>query len=215
MKTIEIKVKSRKETGKKDAKRLRKDDMVPCVVYGGKENILVYAHENDFRHIVYTPDVFLITLDVEGDKHMVVMQDIQFHPVTDKLIHIDFVEAFEDKPVVVSLPIKLTGSAEGIIAGGKLRQVKRYLKVKGLIKDLPEILNIDITNLNIGDSIKVADLNFDNIDILDPKQSMVMGIVTSRVVAKGMEETIEGEEGAEGEATADAEAQPAEKEAEA
>ena len=186
MKSLEINVIARKNTGKKPTKELRKQSMVPCVMYGGNEVLYFTAHENDFRHLIYSPNVYLVKLNIDGKKYDAVLKDLQFHPVSDKPIHIDFVEVHDNKEVVVSLPITITGSSAGIKAGGKLRQRKRYLKVKGLIKDFPETLEIDITNLNIGDAIKVSQLNFKNLELLDPKLAMVVGVTTSRV-AKGME----------------------------
>jgi len=200
MKSIEIKADLRKEIGKKHSKALRKQGLVPCVMYGGEEIIHFSAPENEFRHIIYTHDVFLVKLNIEGKIHLAFLQDAQFHPVTDKPLHLDFIRVFEDKPAIVSLPVVLTGSSTGIREGGKLRQRRRYLKVKGLVDNMPENLTIDISNLAIGDFIKVEDLEYDNIDLLDPLRAMIVGVTTSRI-AKGMEEAIvEVEEGGEGEA---------------
>lgn len=199
MKTITISVEKRTETGKKSTRDLRKMDHVPCVMYGGAEVIHFHAHENDFRHIVYTPDAYIIEISIEGKAHKAVMQELQFHPVTDKLHHIDFVEVFEDRPVTMEIPISLQGAAKGLKDGGKPRQRRRVLKVRGLIKDLPDSLDIDITDVEIGDVIKIGDLSYDNIEILDPARSMIYAVVSSRV-SKGMElveEEAEGEEGAE------------------
>jgi large subunit ribosomal protein L25 len=166
-------------------------------MYGGEENVEFYAHVNDFRKLIYTPEVFLVDVDVDGKKYKAVMKEIQFHPVTDKVLHIDFIQVFDDKPAVVALPIELTGNSAGILAGGKLRLKKRYLITKGLVKDMPEKLVIDITDLNIGSVIKVSDLSFDNLELLDPAQAMVVGIVTSRLAKTDAEELEEGEEGEE------------------
>jgi large subunit ribosomal protein L25 len=186
MKSLEIKVSLRKETGKKHTLALRRQGLVPCVMYGGSEVIHFAAPENEFRHLLYTHNVYLVKLDIDGKQYQAVMQDAQFHPVTDKIYHLDFVQVFNDKPAVVSLPINITGSSIGLKAGGKLRQRRRYLKTKGFIKDMPETLPIDITDINIGDSIKVSQLKFDNLELLDPQQDMVVGVTTSRI-AKGME----------------------------
>jgi large subunit ribosomal protein L25 len=195
MKTFSIVTKKRTDVGKKSTKNLRAQDMIPCVMYGGEENVQFYAPENDFRKMIYTNEVFLIDLDVEGKKYQAVMKELQFHPVTDKVLHIDFIQVFDDKPAVVNLPVELTGTSAGILAGGKLRLKKRYLSVKGLVKDMPETLVIDITQLNIGSVVKVSDLNFENLEILDPAQAMVVGIVTSRLAKAGAAEGVE--EGAE------------------
>lgn len=205
MKTISISVEKRSELGKKSTRDLRKTNHVPCVMYGGAEVIHFHAHENDFRHLVYSHIAFLVEIKINGDVHKAVMQELQFHPVTDKLNHIDFVEVFDDKPVTVELPINLVGVAIGLKDGGKTRQRRRVLKVRGLIKDLPDTLDIDISDVAIGDVIKIGDLSYDNLEILDPKRSMIFAIVSSRVSMKGMEieepevEAAEGEEVAEGE----------------
>ncbi len=216
MKTIKISAEKRTELGKKSTRDLRKADHVPCVMYGGAEVIHFHAHENDFRHIVYTPNAFIIEIKINGGVHKAVMQELQFHPVTDKLNHIDFVEVFDDKPVTIEIPIKLTGIAIGLKDGGKTRQRRRVLKVRGLIKDLPDTLDIDITDVGVSDVIKIGDLSYDNLEILDPKRSMIFAIVSSRISMKGMEiiepetETEEAEEAAEGAEAPDAEGAQAE-----
>ena len=207
MKTISINAERRTELGKKSTRDLRKTNHVPCVMYGGAEVVHFHAHENDFRHIVYTPNAYIVELDIDGTSHKAVMQDLQFHPVNDKLLHIDFVEVFDDKPVTLEIPIKLVGECFGVKDGGKTRQRRRVLKVRGLIKHLPDELEIDITDVAIGDVIKIGDLSYDNLEVLDPARSMVFSVVSSRVSMKGMEiiedevdEEVEvGEEGAEGE----------------
>ena len=209
MKTIQISAEQRTELGKKNTRDLRKMDHVPCVMYGGAEVIHFHAHENDFRHIVYTPSAYIVELKIGDKVHKAVMQELQFHPVTDKLNHIDFVEVFDDKPVTVELPIRLTGAAIGIKNGGKSRQRRRVLKVRGLIANLPDALDIDITDVEIGDVIKIGDLSYENLEILDPARSMIFAVVSSRVSMKGMEidevgaEGEEVAEGAEGEAAAE------------
>lgn len=203
MKSIEIKATLRKEVGKKETKALRKQGMVPCVMYGGEENVHFYAEANELRHIIYTHDVFVVKLNIEGKAYMAILKDSQFHPVNDEVLHLDFIQVFDDKPAIVELPVSISGNSEGIRAGGKLRQRRRYLKAKGLIKDLPEYLDIDITNLKIGDFVKVTDLDFENLELLDPAMAMIVGVSASRL-SKGMDEAAseeEGEEGAEGETT--------------
>jgi large subunit ribosomal protein L25 len=196
MKTLEIKGALRQGLGKKESKDLRKQGIIPCVMYGGEKNLHFSAHENQFKKLVYTPDVFLVKLEVDGQAFDAVMQDIQFHPVSDSIIHIDFVQVFPDKKVTVNLPVELTGSSVGIREGGKLRQRRRNLKVNGLIKDMPDRLEIDLTDLDIGDSMKVGDLSYDNLEVLDPPRAMIAGVVSSRLIAKGLREAVpeEGEE---------------------
>jgi large subunit ribosomal protein L25 len=200
MKTIEIKGSLRKELGKKSSKELRKTNNVPCVIYGGKENIHFYTHENNFKNLVYTPDAHIVKLDIEGKVFEAVLKEIQFHPVSDRIIHADFTEVSTDKPVSIAIPIKVFGDSVGIIAGGKLRIRKRSLLVRGFANDLPEFLPVDITEVKIHQSIKVGDLSFDKIELLDPKRSMVLAVATSRVAQK-TEEEIAAEEAAEVAAT--------------
>jgi large subunit ribosomal protein L25 len=213
MKKISISVKKRKEIGKKATKELRKESLVPCVMYGGPEVLHFYAHQNEFLNLVFTPNIYIVEIDIEGEKHQAITQDLQFHPVTDKIQHIDFVEIFDDKPVIVSIPIQLTGSAIGIKEGGKPRQKRRSLRVKGLPVHLPDRLEIDITNVNIGDVVKVGDLSYPNLEILDPARSMVYAIVSSRIAMAAM--TIEDTTPAEGDEEAVAEGEEASAEGDA
>jgi len=190
MKTVEIKGFFRTELGKKSSKEIRKSLNVPCVIYGKEKNIHFYAHENSFKNLVYTPEAHLVKLLIEDKEFNVVLKDMQFHPVKDNILHADFVEIFENKPLVINIPIKVTGDSAGVIAGGKLSIKRRSLKVKGLAKDLPEILPIDITELKIHEGVKVGELSFDKIELLDPKKSMVLTIATSRVAQKTDEEIL-------------------------
>jgi large subunit ribosomal protein L25 len=205
MKTIEITVKKRVKTGKSDTRNLRKDDNVPCVLYGGEKVLHFYAHKNEFRKLVYTPEALIVHLNIDGEKHEAIMQALQFHPVLDHINHIDFIEVDESKPVIINIPIQLTGSCIGIKNGGKLREKKRYLKVRGLVKKLPEILEIDMTNVDIGHVVKVEDLSYPNVEILDPARSMVVAVISSRLAAKGMgeEEVVAPVEGVPVEAPAE------------
>jgi large subunit ribosomal protein L25 len=188
MKTIEIKGTFRTELGKKSTKELRKAGNVPCVIYGKEKNIHFYAPELSFKNLVYTPDAHLVKLVIEDKEYQAVLKDMQFHPVKDNILHADFIEIHDKKPVVINIPIKVSGDSVGVIAGGKLSIKRRTLKVKGLAKDLPESLPIDITNLKIHEGVKVGELSFDKIELLDPKKSMVLTIATSRVAQKSDEE---------------------------
>jgi large subunit ribosomal protein L25 len=184
MKTIEIKGSFRTELGKKSSKQIRKAGNVPCVIYGKEKNIHFYAHENSFKGLVYTHEAHLVKLIIEDKEYRSVLKDMQFHPVKDNILHADFIEVFDDKPVVINIPINVTGDSAGVIAGGKLMIKRRNLKVKGLASDLPEYLTVDITNLKIHESFKVGDLSYEKIELLDPKKSMVLTIATSRVAQK-------------------------------
>jgi len=188
MKTIEIKGSLRTELGKKSSKKVRKEGNVPCVIYGKEQNVHFLAHENTFKNLIYTPDAHLVNLDLEGKEYKVVLHDVQFHPVSDKITHIDFIEVFDDKPLVVSLPIKVTGDSVGVKAGGKLRIKKRHLKVRGYVNDIPENLLIDITDVKIHHSVKVGDLTYDKIELIDPKITTILSVATSRVATKEEEE---------------------------
>jgi len=204
MKKVKISVRKREKLGKSETRKLRKQDLVPCVMYGGKENYHFFAHHIEFSKMVFTHEAYVIEVDLEGESHKGIIQEVQFHPVTDKIIHIDFVEVFDDKPVIASIPIQLTGSSIGIKNGGKLRQRRRYLKVKGLLAKLPEHLDIDITNLDIGQVIKIGELNYPDLEILDPGRSMVVSVVSSRIAMKGMELEAPAEEGEGGAEAAEA-----------
>ena len=211
MKTIEINGFFRKELGKKSSKELRKANNVPCVMYGGKENIHFYTHENNFKNLIYTADAHLVNLKLEGKEYDAVLKEIQFHPVNDKIIHVDFTEVAPNKPVTISVPIRVSGDSVGVLAGGKLRIRRRSLLVKGYANEIPEFLPIDITEIKIHQSIKVGDLSYDKIELLDPKRSMVLGVATSRIVQKTPEELeAEAVAAAAAEAAAPVEAAPEE-----
>jgi large subunit ribosomal protein L25 len=190
MKTIEIKGSFRTELGKKSSKETRKAGNVPCVIYGKEKNIHFQAHENSFKNLVYTAEAHLVKLVIEDKEYKAVLKDMQFHPVKDNILHADFIEILDNKPVVINIPIKVTGDSAGVIAGGKLSIKRRTLKVKGLAEDLPESLPIDITDLKIHEGVKVGELSFDKIELLDPKKSMVLTIATSRVAQKTDEEVL-------------------------
>ena len=188
MKTLEINGTFRTELGKKSSKQIRKTGNVPCVIYGKEKNIHFHVHENSFKDLVYSPEAHLVQLNIEGKAYKVVLKDMQFHPVKDNILHADFIEIFDHKPVTINIPIKVSGDSVGVIAGGKLSIKRRTLKVKGLAENLPEHLDIDITNLKIHEGLRVMDLSYDKIELLDAKKSMVLTIATSRVAAKTEEE---------------------------
>lgn len=199
MRTLEITATQREKTGKSETKKLRNEGNVPCVMYGGEETKHFYSHENNFKELVYTPNVYILTLDINGKKHKAVLKDIQFHPVTDRISHIDFIEVFDDQPVTVIVPVNLTGESVGLKAGGKLRLKRRRLIVRGYIDKLPDKLDIDISNLDIGQTIKVNELGYEGLEILDPPRAMVVAVISSRLAMKGMEipEPVEAEGEAE------------------
>jgi large subunit ribosomal protein L25 len=196
MKTIEIKALAREHFGKKSTSSLRAEGNVPCVMYREEGNLHFYAHENAFRGLVYTPEVYLANIEVEGKNYTAVMKEIQFHPVTDKLQHIDFMQVSENKPVTIDIPLKITGESSGVKAGGKLRVKRRALKVKGLTSNIPDHLTIDITGLGIGQSIKIGDLNYENLEIIDNKRAMIVSVDVSRLSLKEEETAAPGAEAA-------------------
>lgn len=200
MKTFELKGTIRKDTGKKYSRKLRMEEKVPCVMYGGKENIHFSMPELSFKDIVYTSNVYLLKIDIEGNNHDAVIRELQFHPVTDKIIHADFKEYYPDQPVIINLPVKIVGESIGLKAGGKLRIRRRIIKARGLIKDFPEYIEIDITDLDIGHTIRIEDLKFEGLEFLDSSGSMIVSIVSARVISKAMLTAIEDIEAKEAEA---------------
>lgn len=198
MKSVELKGSFRKELGKSSSKNLRKQDQIPCVLYGNGENVHFHTHENSFKEIVYTPNAYLVDIDIEGKKYQAVLRDIQFHPVTDKIIHVDFFQVHEKEPVWMRVPVVLTGSAIGVLNGGRLVQKMRKVRIKALPSVLPDELKIDISKLAIGKSIKIADLNFEGLEFLEPQNAVLVLVKTARAVVLATDEEEEGEEGAEG-----------------
>lgn len=181
MRTFELKGELRKDFGKNASTQLRKEDLVPCVIYGGKEEGVNFVVKNsDIHKLIYTPHVYLVNLTLEGKTMMAILKEIQFHPVKDTVLHIDFLHVYDDVPVVVDLPVRLTGLAAGVRAGGKLSLDRRYLKVKAMVDKLPEQLEIDVTNLNLGKSIQVGELAFENLEILTPKNAVVCRVQLTR-----------------------------------
>ena len=203
MKTLAISAKLRNGTGKTDSKALRNQGNVPCVLYGGEKQVCFYAHENDFRNLVHTPDVFIVELDIEGEKYRAVMQDLQFHPVTDKLLHLDFLQIFEDKEVTVTIPVRLEGMSVGIRNGGVLSFRRRKIITRAIPGNLPDYIEINIEDLDIGQSIFIKDLRVDKYSFLALDNAVVVGVRTARelIIEEEEEEELEGEEGeiAEGE----------------
>ncbi len=186
MKSIDVKGTARTATGKKAARNLRKSDLIPCNLYGEKrenglpvaENFTVTAAE--VRNLVYTPDIHSVNLNIDGKEHKAIIKELQFHPVTDKLLHIDFYEITEKKPIVIAVPIKLNGLAEGVRAGGKLAASVRSLKVRAPYTQIPERLEIDVTNLGLGKTIKVADLSFEGLELVTPASVVVCQVKMTR-----------------------------------
>ncbi|MBT4881710.1 MAG: 50S ribosomal protein L25/general stress protein Ctc [Flavobacteriales bacterium] len=209
MKTLAISVKERQNVGKSNTRALRNQGNVPCVLYGGEKQVTFYAHENDFRKLVYTPDTFIAELNIDGTVTRAIMQDIQFHPVTDKILHIDFLEIIEGKPITITLPVILEGAAPGVKNGGNLMFRRPKIITKGLAAKLPDAITLNIDHLKIGMFIYIKDIEMEGCEFLAPGNSVVVGVKTARTAVKEEEEEVEGEEGAEGETPAEGAETPA------
>ncbi|MDH8702344.1 large subunit ribosomal protein L25 [Dysgonomonadaceae bacterium PH5-43] len=180
MKTFNLEGSLRDLTGKKAAKAYRKESLVPCVLYGGETVVHFSVEKEGIRKMIYSPEVFITNLTIDGKTCTAILKDAQYHPVTDELLHADFLQIFEDKPVVYAIPVVLEGLAEGVKAGGKLSLEMRKLKVKGLYKNFPEKLVINITNLGLGKTIQVGALSFDNLELLNAKDNVVAAVKLTR-----------------------------------
>ena len=198
MKSITIKGSKRESVGKVATKALRNADKVPCVLYGGENPLHFSANELDFSKLVYTPNAHTVVLDINGDQKInAILQDIQFHPVSDKILHVDFYQLSDDKEVNMEIPVIIEGSAPGVmLEGGTLEISKRKLKVRALPKNLPDFINVDISSLKLGDKITTAELESEDFTILHPDNTVVCKVRTSRASM-----SIEEEEELEGEAT--------------
>ncbi|KAA6321073.1 50S ribosomal protein L25 [termite gut metagenome] len=190
MKSIEINgtvrpIAERSSEKSRALKEIRKNKGVPCVIYGGKGNIHFTVEDVVLRNLIYTPDIYIVNLVIDGQKMTAILKEIQFHPVSDKILHIDFLEISASKPIVIEVPVLLEGLPEGVKAGGKLALQMRKLKVKALYKNIPEKLVIDVNDLNLGKTIKVGDLSFDDLELLNAKDNVVCAVKLTRV-ARGL-----------------------------
>jgi len=184
MKLFELKGSKRESTGKKAAKAYRKESLIPCVLYGGDEVVHFTVTKDSVRKLIYTPEVQIVDLAIDKKKCKAILKELQFHPVSEEVLHIDFLQIFEDKPVVIEIPIELTGLAEGVKAGGKLSMEMRKLKVKGLYKNFPEKLIINVEDLGLGKSIQVGNIHFDNLEMLNAKDNVVASVKSTRGAVK-------------------------------
>ena len=187
MKSIDVKGTARPATGKKASREIRKTGAVPCNLYGeakGENGLPVAvsfsATQEELRKLVYTPDIYSVNLNIDGKECKAIMKELQFHPVTDALLHVDFYEITETKPIIMEVPIKLNGLAEGVKAGGKLAASVRKLKVKAPYTAIPEKLNIDVTNLGLGKTIKVGELNFEGLELVTSPSVVVCQVKMTR-----------------------------------
>lgn len=197
MKSITIKGSQRESVGKASARALRNAGKVPCVLYGGENPLHFSADEITFSKLVYTPDVHTVVIELEdGKKHNAILQDIQFHPVSDKILHIDFFRVYDDKEVVMNIPVRIIGSSVGVRSGGNLHRNKRKLRVKALPANLPDYLEVDITELKIGSKFYIAELENEAYKFLHPDNTVVCQVRRSRA-SMSLEAEEELEEGAE------------------
>ena len=204
MKTFQLEVKPRKEIGKKAVKALRSEGLIPAVLYGHRSVELPYSGkledgqvlvENQgkgvvvtnftvtpdaVRKLIYSPEVFIVELNIGGHKQTAMLKDLQLHPVTDEILHIDFLAVFPDIPMTIEVPVVLDGFAAGVRAGGKLNLISKKLKVKGLSKDIPEKLHINVENLELGKAIQIKHLNFDNLTLLNAPDNVVCVVAVTR-----------------------------------
>lgn len=200
MKSITIKGSQRESVGKKASKALRNAGKVPCVIYGGESPLHFSAEEMSFKDLVYTPNAHTVVIELDnGTTIDAVLQDIQFHPITDSIIHVDFYQLFEDKPVTMTIPVRLEGNSPGVRNGGRMLFRNRKLNIRALPANLPDFFNVDISKLRIGEHIAVELIKSDAFTILHPDNTVIVQVKTSRTAIQGGddEEGEEGEEGAE------------------
>jgi large subunit ribosomal protein L25 len=182
MKSIAISGSPRENVGKRDAKELRYEGKVPAVLYGGKNQIHFSVSASDLKSLVFTPDVQFVALDVAGVKAQAIIQDVHFHPLTDQPLHVDFLELDDKKPVVMQIPVKLTGTSPGVKTGGKMIQKLRKLRVKALPKDMPQYVEVSIDKLEVGKSVGVGELKFDKFQVINNPEDTIVSVTMSRAL---------------------------------
>ena len=185
MKSIEVKgtartIAERSSDQARALKAIRKDNGVPCVLYGGGENIHFTVPAEGLRNLVYTPHIYVIDLIIDGKKVNAILKDIQFHPVKDNILHVDFYQIDEAKPIVMEVPVQLEGLAEGVKAGGKLVLQMRKLKVKALYNIIPEKLIVNVSHLGLGKTVKVGELSYEGLELLNAKEAVVCAVKLTR-----------------------------------
>lgn len=188
MKSITIKGSERESVGKKATKAVRDAGMVPCVIYGGKQPVHFAAEEKAFKGLVYTPNAHTVVVELDGKKVDCILQDIQFHPVSDKILHIDFFQLSDDKEIIMEVPVKITGKSPGVMAGGVLRLNQRRLKVKALPKHLPDFVEANISELEMGNKLYVTKIAADNFKLMHPDNTVVCQVRISRAAMKAAQE---------------------------
>ncbi len=206
METISIKAEERTDLGPKAARKARRDGLVPCVLYGAGETVHFTAPTGAFKNLIYTPNFHTVDVEVAGKTHRAILKESQFHPVTDNIVHLDFLALVDDKKVTVNLPIRFTGQAAGVKEGGKLMPALRTLSVKAFPKDLKSEIAIDVTEVELGKSIKVKEIELENMEIMNNPQIPIASVEIPRALKSAESEAEaaagEGAEGAEGDAPA-------------
>ena len=197
MKSITIKGSERESVGKVATKALRNAGMVPCVVYGGEQPVHFSADERAFKNLVYTPNVHTVVIDLGSKKINAILQDIQVHPVSDKILHIDFFQLHDDKEITMEVPVKVTGKSPGVMTGGVLRLNNRKLKVKALPANLPDYIIADISELNMGNKLYVTQVPLENFKILHPDNTVVCQVRVSRAAMKAAQDAAKAAKEAE------------------
>ena len=180
METIKIAGVKRNAFGKKESKAVRKEGMVPCVIYGNGETIHFAVETRSLRPLIFTPQSYLGEFDIDGKKEVGVMREVQYHPVTDNVLHVDFFHVIPGKPISIDVPVKLTGNSEGVKLGGKLILSKRKVRISATMENLPDEIVVDVTKLGLGKSIFVGDLQYDNIAILTPASTAICAVKMTR-----------------------------------
>lgn len=188
MKSIAISGSPRENVGKRDAKELRYQALVPAVLYGGATQTHFSVSAADLKAVVYTPVVHFIDLDIAGVKSQAIIKDIQFHPLTEQILHVDFLLLDQAKPVTIEIPVRLTGTSPGVKVGGKLVQKLRKLRIKALPKDHLDFIDVSIEALEVGKSVKVGELSFPNLTILNTKEDTIVSVTTSRALRQAEQE---------------------------
>lgn len=183
MKSVSISGSPRVNVGKTDATALRNAKQVPCVLYGGKEQVHFSVLEADFKNLIYTPSVNTVNLDIAGKKYNAILQEAQFHSVKDNLLHVDFLEIVAGKPVTMNIPVRTTGTSPGVRNGGKLNKKLKTLRVKGLVEKMPDTIDVAIDNLEIGQGIRVSDIKLDGLTFLNAQNITVVSVQITRAVA--------------------------------
>lgn len=182
MKSVSISGSLRENVGKRDAKAQRAKGMIPCVIYGGQQQYQFVVDQRQFKDLIYTPEVKYAVLDLDGKKFNAILQDAQFHAITDNLLHVDFLEVVENKPITIDIPVKVSGTSPGVLRGGKMAKKVRKLKVRGLLEHIPEYINLSIDGMEINDNLRVSDVKIDNIAVVDNPSKVLISILTSRNV---------------------------------